>query len=231
MPEFSGPHLSSPDPPDVDPAAKAVVDISKGRLPAPGWGAPTLGDGSCGAAAGATAQVAGVEIGVVLPVPDTQLSFPLNMPHLIMDQPSGGDGGEPRCLSPAAHAAGRLTYGIYEGGGGGNEDMPARTTNYGGIAAGEAGAGSADPCVHGTRAAIGRIDGTRGTSTRRDGTGIGGAVEDLESVLAKAQERKQWEEAIAQADSQMEVALWIEGVTGVTFPGKFWSSLKDGGKD
>lgn len=45
------------------------------------------------------------------------------------------------------------------------------------------------------------------------------------------EELRRRREATAKQDAEMEVALWIEGVSGVTFPGRFWSSLKDGGEE
>ncbi|CAM9704267.1 unnamed protein product [Choristocarpus tenellus] len=45
----------------------------------------------------------------------------------------------------------------------------------------------------------------------------------------REKERSLRREAIAQADAAILAAWWIEGVTGETFPGKLWSSLRDGG--
>lgn len=71
-----------------------------------------------------------------------------------------------------------------------------------------------------------------GSSTGRERGSIGGMSSTSEEPRSsrREDELRSREEAAARADTQMEIALWIEGVTGVTFPGKFWSSLRDGGE-
>lgn len=295
MPHFNGPYLSTPDKPEVDPAVKAVVDIAKGILPtaAPGWG-PAATPRRAAAAAGAVGE-AGSPC-------NPQQSLHISLPRSVHD----GAGSPSVCLSPAAHATGQLTYGVYEGGG-----TPAATSKLrpprcggsgsggGGGGGGDSGAGNgsnskrgvgggsgsqggdAQPRTAEVLAAQREVDkGCGGPSLRSGAVGDGGvaplaeyagstlpvlntpralvetpkgsvdrmnsgyrtgsslsAIPDEDAGQGQRQgkghpreeDARRRREATARTDDELEVALWIEGVTGVTFPGKFWSSLKDGG--
>ncbi|CAM9553569.1 unnamed protein product [Ectocarpus sp. 4 AP-2014] len=299
MPSYHGPYLGAPDKPEVDPAVLHLVDIAKGNVvPAVGVapaGASVSSSGKKGSrAAAAAAAAAGLE--------------PLSLP-----KHDGEDGTTSSrcCLSPAAYEAGKLTYGVYEGGGGAPAPAkPPRTPGAtrtarlraartpgpddAGVVSGEqaAGGGTTDAQRRqaqepASAAALGgKRNGGAGAVARegseRGGGGGGGAVEYAESALSVANtprrcnpmmmpspraegastprgevggdgsggsdggavasdyygfgrssssvedQARRRREATAQNDAEMEVALWIEGVTGETFPGKFWSSLKDG---
>lgn len=274
MPSYRGPYLAAPEKPQLDPAVLHLVDLAKGNIvPAPGWGGPvTPGAVSTASTGGANTDV-GAGHGLSLPKrAEADLTF------------TSAHGG--CCLSPAAHEAGKLTYGIYEGGGvatkplatspivsrsgcrraagareGGEAEaaVTAATTAAAAKAleeqiqaeeqdrAGGAGvavvmaaveyAESALPVVNTPRVAL---RSPRGESSREPAGSNDGRTTSMStprgdgelgfypgSVEEQANRRS---EATARSDTEMEVALWIEGVTGETFPGKFWSSLKDGGE-
>lgn len=293
MPSYSGPYLAPPEKPQVDPAVLHLVDISKGKvLPAPGWGGGPVTPGGVSIASTGGASSGG---------PAAQI---LSLPNPIEEEFTSSG----RCLSPAAHKAGQLTYGIYEGGGittaasplprspvsgkarwrqakekqqqeeeevqqqqqqrrtsviseeAQEDEEPAAATetlqlraqdrDVGGAGKDESHrvvatvAGSALPAVNSPRAGAVRAAGAalsgepasggwKGVAvpSPRDGGGSGGSggssLGGKSSVEDQAKRRR---EATARIDTEMEVALWIEGTTGETFPGKFWSSLKDGGK-
>lgn len=303
MPSFHGPYLAAPEKPQVDPAVLHLVDLAKGNVvPAPGWGGPV----TPGAVSTASTGGANSAVGAAGP---SMLSLPKN------HHASTGSG----CLSPAAHEAGKLTYGIYEGGGvatvkplatspivgrSGGQQLQGRRCGGGGGEEGEAGetdsaaaetvaealqeqlqaaddeqqqnnravaaaggvgnavaaieyAESALPAVNTPRATpLPTPRGTpRGASAAREpmtpgnwtramsistptrGPAGGDAAADGGGGKKKGfgpgsleEQAKRRREATARTDAEMEVALWIEGVTGETFPGKFWSSLKDGGE-
>ena len=299
MPHFNGPYLSTPDKPEVDPAVKAVVDIAKGFLPtAPGWGpaaTPRRATAAMGAAGGANGGGGPC---------NPQQSLHISLPRSVQD----GAGSPSVCLSPAAHATGQLTYGVYEGGGtpaaisklrpprcgeggsggggggGGGGDCGAgngsSSKRGGGGGSGSQG-GDAEPRTAELLAAQREVDkGCGGPSMRSGAVGDGsvaplaeyagstlpmlntpralvetpkGSVDRMNngyrsgsSLSAirdegagqgqgkgkghpREEDARRRREATARTDDEMEVALWVEGVTGVTFPGKFWSSLKDGG--
>lgn len=289
MSSYHGPYLAAPEKPKADPAVLHLVDLAKGNVvPAPGWGGPmTPGAVSTTSMGGANTAV-GAGRG-------RALSLPRNHHTSDRDRDSG-------CLSPAAHEAGKLTYGIYEGGGvttkplatspvvrrsGGQqraaadddpddvrgekgETDPAATGTaaealkeqlqaedllqersaggVGGVAVAVVAveyAESALPVVNTPRAQLATPRKTRATSSRelmnrgvrtlsistprREDGGGGGGKKGFGPGSLEEQAKKR-REATARSDAEMEVALWIEGVTGETFPGKFWSSLKDGGE-
>lgn len=306
MPHFGGPYLSTPDKPEVDPAVKAVVDISKGILPAPGWG-PAGTPRQAAATAGAAGEANGGGGGGG-PCNPPQQSLHISLPRSVQD---GSAGSGPACLSPAAHATGQLTYGVYEGGGtpaatsklrpprcggnGGGVDGSragngSSSKRGGGGGSGNQGGGDVEPRTAEVLAAQREVDnGCGGPSIRLGAVGDaacgggGGGVAPLaeyagstlpvlntpracvetpkgsvdrmhsgyrtgSSVSAirdeatgqgqgqgkgkghpREEDARRRREATARTDDEMEVALWMEGVTGITFPGKFWSSLKDGG--
>ena len=312
MPSYTGPYLAAPDKPQADPAVLHLVDIAKGNVvPAPGWGGGGGGGGGGQVTPGAISAASSTSggsgaapnnnsSGRAAVAAAGQLSLP---PYAEHEMASNGC-----CLSPAAHAAGKLTYGIYEGGGGASAATPAATPKRPvlspvangreggggwrgpgrgraevgaerppGAAATAAGMGEAAAAVaaKALEAQLQAEEQARGGGDADAGAGGGRgltvAVDYAESALpvvntprvalptprepmngtwrtmsmvTPGRERgergfggadtaedyaRRKREATAQSDTEMEVALWIEGVTGETFPGKFWSSLKDGG--
>ena len=284
MPSFQGPYLAAPEKPQVDPAVLHLVDLAKGNVvPAPGWGGPVT------PGAVSTASTGGGRSAVGAAGPS--LSLPKN--HHASN--SG-------CLSPAAHEAGKLTYGIYEGGGVATKPPLATSPIVGRSGGqqrqrqpcgGQGGAGETDSAAAETAAealqeqlqAEEQQDDQAAAAAAAGGVGVAvAAVEYAESALpvvntprrisplptpkrastrepttrggnwtgtmssstptrgreadgkkgfgpgSVEEQAKRRREATARTDAEMEVALWIEGVTGETFPGKFWSSLKDGGE-
>lgn len=302
MPSYSGPYLSPPEKPEVDPAVLHLVDLSKGNVvPAPAWGGEPVTPGGVSIASTGGASTGGAAAAAQM----------LYLPNPVEEEVTSSG----RCLSPAAHKAGQLTYGIYEGGGatattnqplpvspvvgragwrhakekqqeGGGEEEKAdeqqgatpaiseeaaivveeeqAATNkfftklqapdpdhdvggagrrYGGdkvVAVAE----SALPAVNSPRAAAGpaarvalsrepasggwkRVTVASPREGDGGGGGGGGSLGGKDSVEDQARRKR---EATARSDTEMEVALWIEGTTGITFPGKFWTSLKDGGE-
>lgn len=259
MPDFPGPHLSTPEKPDVDPAVKAVVDISKGRHAhphnatpplAPGWGSSAVVVQLHGA--NAAADPAGIC------TPPTRAACTPRALHLALPKRVEETGGS--CLSPGAHASGQLTYGVYEGGGVIPKISPAKDVGIddGGVGLVEPGTAEAlagqrrvdDNCGGGAATEKGgRVGGAgefggstmpvvstprhplnvpRGVSTP-GGSGV--SARTPRAGTEREEELRRRREATAKHDAEMEVALWIEGVSGVTFPGRFWSSLKDGGEE
>lgn len=223
MPDFPGPHLSAPDRPEVDPAVKAVVDIAKGNTPTPPWATkaptPVTPRKMAGSADGfnAAGKSHTVHSGSVLGTPSR--SVHLTLPN----REKFTAAYEPGCsLSPAAHAAGQLTYGIYEGGGGCSTPLAVPTESF--FVAGRTHVDSNDCTPHRSRDGAGCSNGADGHQTDTNTGKV------LRRALSREEELRRRKQAVARVDAEMEVALWIEGVTGVTFPGKFWSSLKDGGK-
>lgn len=311
IPSFSGPYLEAPEKPEVDPAVLHLVDLAKGNIvPAPAWGgegpgtpdAVSTASSNCGTNKNSSNGAAVVE--------------PLSLPK--HDEEEGTSSG--CCLSPAAQQAGKLTFGIYEGGGvrteeaeGASKRPSALVLSPGAVTGGGRRKSEEDVAAEGAQAAtvaqaldaqleaedrLAVGGGSGGGGGRgRGGTGVrpqGAAVEYAESALtvvntpraamptpkgtpsrepassswrtpgrprqreeggggdgeddgdggssgktglgmiggdsAEDQGARKRKEATAQRDTELEVALWIEGVTGETFPGKFWSSLKDGGK-
>lgn len=286
MPSFRGPYLAAAEKPQLDPAVLHLVDIAKGNVvpAAPGWGGGPLTPVSAGGAAN-----------------NTDALQPLSLPkHAEVDAATPGAG----CLSPAAHEAGKLTYGIYEGGGVAAAaatkpratPAPAAAARSGGGEQAAAAAADADADARrrggaesvAAQAAAAAVLEEQLQAEEQDGRAAGGtgmtvaAVEYAESALpvlntprvapptpmrrergssreatssnrwmtasvltpredgtqqqgldpgSLEEQAKRRREATAQIDNEMEVALWIEGVTGETFPGKFWSSLKDGGEE
>lgn len=289
IPEYHGPYLSAQEKPEVHPAVKAVVDIAKGNIPAPGWERTISGEPNFLASAGR-------------PSP---LSLIMPLQKHVSNMGSG-------CLSPAAHAAGQLTYGVYEGGGTGGvgayvldtpptpyRDRPDRPDckirpkdsvcnkiKDGGVGAVEQGTeealaaqrevhdrlADAEGCGAGSPGdgSIGPLNVEYGAgstlpvmntprvwpsitprlipqsssvsssryppltrmlsaSTPKHTRSVDGE-NSCKGTMTREEEARRRREATARTDSELEVALWIEGVTGVTFPGKFWSSLKDGGE-
>lgn len=116
----------------------------------------------------------------------------------------------PQCLSPMAQVVDPLTCNpeVEETSGGTTTALPARN----GMAEVPA------PCESATEEELGTVGG-RSSS---DGNERKSFTRDDGCRLRR--------EAIARADAELEAALWIEGVTGVTFPGKFSSSVRDGGE-
>lgn len=305
FPEFHGPYLSTPDKPEVDPAVKVIVDIAKGNIPAPGWGPMTPNRGG-----GRSNGVSGGGDGAGFGSRVLRLTLPKDAKQ------ENGVG----CLSPAAHAVGHLTYGIYEGGGavfspgavgssggkgsvgspvnsglgtgvgvpkpgtvealvaqrlvddgcrGGNQKSPDRNGNDQDNGNGGDGGdgieeftGSTRPLLntprrmpmtpgnkmviaastptprglasdgHGASRTFGAVVPANTPPHNRvenGGVGAGGKEESRGSMTREEYARGK-REARARTDEEMEIALWVEGVTGETFPGKFWSSLRDGGE-
>lgn len=284
MPSYSGPYLAPPEKPQVDPAVLHLVDLSKGNIvPAPGWGGGPATPGGLSIASTGGASTGGAAAQM------------LSLPNQVEEEITSSG----RCLSPAAHKAGQLTYGIYEGGGvtkanpvlpispvvrragwrqpvenqeeeeegkeeqkgaspaisEGAEEEPTEAKEISQLQAqdgdvGRAGGGGGDrvaetvaksalptaksptaSAVPTVRVALSREpaggDWNRVTvGSPREGDG-GGSSGRKDSVEDQARRRR---EATARSDTEMEVALWIEGTTGETFPGKFWTSLKDGGE-
>lgn len=155
------------------------------------------------------------------------------------------------CLSPAAHAAGQLTYGVYEGGGTATPNAtPSRSrmavatdpesalytpcsVRLRGVTKANAMAGEDMSDLGG--AAV--VDAAFDQGGCQSGCGVGessscGGIRGRRSrrTLSQEEQVQRRKQLLQRIDAELEVALWIEGVTGVTFPGKFWSSLKDGGK-
>lgn len=116
----------------------------------------------------------------------------------------------PQCLSPMAQVVDPLTCNpeVEETSGGTTTALPARN----GMAEVPA------PCESATEEELGTVGG-RSSS---DGNERKSLTKDDGCRLRR--------EAITRADAELEAALWIEGVTGVTFPGKFSSSIRDGGE-
>lgn len=122
-----------------------------------------------------------------------------------------GDPTEPHCSSPVSRAIDNPTRGIDNG------------ERSGGMIASELPTGSSGSEE---RVAFGAT--MRGEERVVNGEDVSWG-RDPGAPRHEGRQRS-WEEALDRTGAEMEVALWIEGVTGITFPGKFWSSLKDGGK-
>lgn len=275
IPDFPGPHLSSPDKPEVDPGVKAIVAISKGHAPPPPWApevpspaapetptrhrqpqrsrSPVRTNAAC--AVTADSSNANTNISPIHVISENSPELPSNLslpevahPNMMATTTSAAD---EHCLSPAAHAAGQLTYGIYEGGGSATPNatpcrsrMAAATdsesalyTPYnvrlGRVAKLSAMAGEDTSDVGGTAVEDAACD--QGGCQTGCGVGemsSGGVIRGRRPrrELSQEEQVQRRKQALERIDAELEVALWIEGVTGVTFPGKFWSSLKDGGE-
>lgn len=234
MPEFPGPYLSPPDKPEADPVVMAVVDIARGRSPSPVWRTTSNKPGAAHSPKSTSRRQEG-EKGV--PVAEksfntneatgnaihnnrSRKTLNLTLPMPVEQTPAAAAVAE-CCLSPAAHAAGQLTYGIYEGGGVmatpresraalTEAEMPTPSRRPGGA-----------PFAAGDR----RDPGNDDTSSSSSGRG-----RQLRRPLSQEEQVRRRKQILAQLDAELEVALWIECLTSITFPGKFWSSLKDGGK-
>lgn len=235
MPEFPGPHLSPPDRPEADPAVKAVVDIARGHSPSPRWRTATTPTSP----KLKSFQEGEINVPVVVEnrfnandhnnsagnnvIDNRSCSKPSNLtlPTQAVQPTSAAVAGADCCLSPAAHAAGQLTYGIYEGGGvmaTPRESRAARTDLELPTPYGRRGCGAAVAA------------GDRRDLANDDDTSSSGRGRQPHRFLSQEEQVMRRKQAVARLDAELEVALWIEGVTGVTFSGKFWSSLKDGGK-
>lgn len=259
MPEFPGPFLAAPDKPEVDPAIKAVVEIGKGNIgpliPARENTGGSVANGAGAGGGGSPCTPASFPLklphpaeqaggGCLLPTgPEVRLTYGVyegggkvktaqdagsndtangSAGSRIVKPPTSNEMVAPKEADASKRCGGSATGesgGVGTGGGG--------VTEF---------AESTMPMVHTPRVmptpSRTSVKGEQLARTyspfiARTPRELSGSI-DGRMPLEEMARRKR--EATARLDAELEVALWMEGVTGVTFPGKFWSSLKDGGE-
>ncbi|CAM9886110.1 unnamed protein product [Discosporangium mesarthrocarpum] len=216
FPNFHGPYLEQHIPvrASFDPGAKAAVELAKGNATsstmmhpdadvAPAW------EEKCRPPRMPLESKTPGRMRRTKRPPPVQRAVSLTAEEELDEGEAGqARAGRNRPLSPS-DAAGTLTFGVYEGGG-----KPSGASKAGG------GAGS--------KGGVGRGVGGGKNAAGEGGVSGSGKKSSSTSRRLRERERNLRKEALMRADAEAMVALWIEGVTGETFPGKFWSSLKDG---